>query len=52
MGSRIPISFANLIVNNYNIPISQINPQRGSFLIIAPDGVLQYLPDFISFKKS
>ena len=30
----------------------QINPQRGSYLIIAPDGVVNYLGEFVSFKKS
>ena len=52
IGKSIPLSFVNIITDNYNIPISQLNPQRGTFLIIAPDGILQYLPDFVSFKKS
>ena len=52
IGSAIPISFVNMIANNYDILPSQLNPQRGSFLIICPDGVAQYLGDFLSFKKS
>ena len=52
IGTAIPLSFANMVTNNYDILPSQINFQRGSYLIIAPDGLLQYLPNFISFKKS
>jgi hypothetical protein len=52
IGSAVPISFVNMIANNYNILPSQLNSQRGSFLIICPDGVAQYLGDFLSFKKS
>ena len=52
IGQTIPISFVNMISNNYNILPSQINPQRGSYMIIAPDGVVGYLGDFVSFKNS
>ena len=52
MGQAIPLAFANMITNNYNILPSQINPQRGSFLIIAPDGIMNYLGDFVAFKNS
>ncbi|MFL2998107.1 MAG: hypothetical protein ACJZ1Q_05105, partial [Candidatus Neomarinimicrobiota bacterium] len=52
IGSAVPISFVNMITSNYEILPSQLNPQRGSFLIICPDGVAQYMGDFSSFKKS
>ena len=52
IGQKIPLSFVNMISNNYNILPSQINPQRGSYMIIAPDGVVGYLGDFVSFKNS
>ena len=52
LGQKIPISFLNMVSNNYEILPSQINPQRGSYLIVAPDGVINYLNDFVSFKKS
>jgi len=48
----IPLAFTNIITNNYDILPAQINPQRGSYLIIAPDGVIEYLNDFVVFKKS
>ena len=52
IAQKIPLAFSNMILNQYDILDSQINPQRGSYLIIAPDGVTTYLDDFISFKKS
>ena len=52
LGQKVPISFVNMISNNYEILPNQINPQRGSYLIIAPDGIINYLNDFVSFKKS
>ena len=52
IGQSIPLSFSNMVSNNYNILPSQINPQRGSFMIIAPDGIITYLGDFVEFKKS
>ena len=52
VGQSIPLSFSNMVSNNYNILPSQINPQRGSFMIIAPDGIITYLGDFVEFKKS
>ena len=51
-GTSIPLSFMNLITNNYEILPSQINPQRGSYMIISPDGIAAYLDDFVEFKKS
>ena len=52
IAQKIPLAFSNMVLNQYDILDSQINPQRGSYLIIAPDGVTTYLDDFISFKKS
>ena len=52
ISKKIPLAFSNLILSQYDILTSQINPQRGSYLIIAPDGVVNYLGDFVSFKKS
>ena len=49
-GTSIPLSFMNLITNNYEILPSQINPQRGSYMIISPDGIAAYLDDFVEFK--
>ena len=51
-GTTIPLSFMNLIANNYEILPSQINPQRGSYMIISPDGIAAYLDDFVEFKNS
>ena len=51
-GTSIPLSFMNLIMNNYEILPSQINPQRGSYMIISPDGIAAYLDDFVAFKNS
>ena len=52
IGQPIPLAFANMVTSNYNILPSQINPQRGTFLIIVPDGIVQYLGDFVAFKNS
>ena len=52
LNNRVPLSFVNLISNNYEILPSQINAQRGSYMIIAPDNVVEYLTDFSTFKKS
>ncbi len=52
IGQSIPLSFVNLVSENYNILPSQINPQRGSYLIISPDGVASYLNNFMEFKRS
>ena len=48
----VPIAFSNIVSSNYDILPSQINPQRGSYMIVAPDGIIEYLDDFVSFKKS
>ena len=52
MGQPIPLAFANMVTSNYEILPSQINPQRGTYMIIAPDGIVQYLGDFVAFKNS
>ena len=52
IGEPIPMSFVNMVSNNYNILPSQMNPQRGSYLIISPDGIAGYLDDFVEFKNS
>ena len=52
LGQAVPLAFANIIANNYNILPSQINPQRGSYLILVPDGIVNYLGDFVAFKNS
>ena len=49
---KIPVSYSHFISEQYNIPISQLNPQRGSYLIISPDNMIDHLGDFVSFKKS
>jgi len=52
IGQPIPLAFANMVMNEYNILPSQINPQRGTFMIITPDGIMNYLGDFVAFKNS
>ena len=52
IGQPIPLAFSNMVTENYNILPSQINPQRGSYLIISPDGLMGYLDDFVEFKNS
>ena len=45
LSGEIPISYSHFISEQYNIPISQLNPQRGSYLIISPDNMINYLGD-------
>ena len=52
IGQPIPLAFTNMVTENYNILPSQINPQRGSYMIISPDGLVGYLDDFVEFKNS
>ena len=52
LSGTIPISYSNFISEQYNIPISQLNAQRGSYLIISPDNMLDHLGELLSFKKS
>ena len=49
-GTSIPLSFMNLITNNYEILPSQINPQRGSYMIISPDGIAHTSMTLLSSK--
>jgi len=46
------MAFAHQISNAYEIPFSQLNPQRGSYLIITPDNMESYLNDLVTFKMS
>ena len=52
LSGPIPISYSNFISNEYNIPISQLNSQRGSYLIISPDNMMDHLDELVSFKRS
>lgn len=52
LNGPIPMAFRNYISSTYDIPLSQLNPQRGSYLIITPDNMEQYLDELVSFKKS
>lgn len=52
LSGAIPISYSHFISEQYNIPISQLNPQRGSYLIISPNNMIEHLGDLVSFKKS
>jgi len=48
----IPMAFQHHIADAYNIPLSQLNPQRGGYLIITPDNMEAYLDDLVTFKMS
>ena len=48
----IPMAFQHYIADAYNIPLSQLNPQRGGYLIITPDNMEAYLDDLVTFKMS
>ena len=52
--NKVPISFSHYISSNYDLLPQQINPSRGSYLIIARDGLVQqgYIDFFSAFKKS
>ena len=52
VGRNVPLSFVNMVSTNYNILPSQINPQRGSYMIITPDGIVGALDNFVQFKMS
>ena len=52
VGQKIPLSFSHIISENYALLPSQFNSERGSYLVIAPDGIVNYLNDFVLFKKS
>ena len=48
----IPLSFRELLSDNYDVNLDNLKLSRGSFLIICPDIIIPYLDNFISFKKS
>lgn len=52
--TQVPLSFMHHIVSNYDVVPQQLNPVRGSYLIIARDGLVQegYIDYFSDFKKS
>ncbi len=52
IGNPVPLAFSSMVTDSYDILLSQFTPQRGSFLIVAPDGVSNYLDEFVIFKKS
>ena len=52
LNGPIPLAYRHLISEAYKIPLSQLNPQRGSYLIITPDNMVSHLDDLVSFKKS
>ena len=52
LSGPIPLAYSHLISEAYNIPLSQLNAQRGSYLIITPDNMISHLDEFVSFKKS
>ena len=52
LSGPIPMAYRHLISETYNIPLSQLNPQRGSYLIITPDNMVNHLDELVSFKKS
>ena len=52
LSGPIPMAYRHLISETYNIPLSELNPQRGSYLIITPDNMVNHLDELISFKRS
>ena len=52
LNGPIPMSYHHLISEAYDIPLSLLNPQRGSYLIISPDNMEVYLDDLVTFKMS
>ena len=50
---KVPLSFSHHIASNYDILPQQLNPSRGSYLIIARNIIQQqYIDAFSEFKKS
>jgi len=47
----IPLAFQHFVETELDLPHS-MNLNRGSYLIIVPDGLVNYLDQFVSFKKS
>ncbi len=52
MGQGIPMAFQSLVQADYGLARSDINPMRGSFMIIIPDAWETYISTFVSFKAS
>ena len=52
LNGPIPLAYRHLISEAYNIPLGQLNSQRGSYLIITPDNMVSHLDELVSFKKS
>ena len=52
LSGPIPMAYVHLISEIYNIPLSQLNAQRGSYLIITPDNMVNHLDELVSFKRS
>jgi len=52
LNGPIPLAFSHIISESYDIPLSQLNAQRGTYLIITPDNMEEYLGELVSFKKS
>jgi hypothetical protein len=52
LNGQIPMAFNNIISETFEIPLSQLNAQRGTYLIITPDNMEEYLGELVSFKKS
>ncbi len=51
----LPLSYGALLEEAYGIPRTQMNLERGTYLIIVPDNLQNYLTtpyDFVAFKKS
>ena len=47
----IPLAFQHFVETELDLP-HLANMNRGSYLIIVPDGLVNYLDQFVSFKKS
>ncbi|MBT3589611.1 MAG: hypothetical protein HOD28_04540 [Candidatus Marinimicrobia bacterium] len=47
----IPLAFQHFVESELDLP-HLTNLNRGSYLIIVPDGLVSYLDQFVSFKKS
>ena len=52
LSGPIPQAYQHLISDMYDIPLSRLNPQRGSYLIITPDNMVNHLDELVSFKQS
>ena len=52
--SKVPLSFTHHIASNYDVLPQQLNPLRGTYLIIARQGLVDqgYVDVFAEFKKT